>query len=344
VRAATSGFTHVALLETAPMRESLLEILAEPRTRAELKLRVTRHDGDVIEEGELVSEESGAKYPIHRGIPRFVPPNAYTDTFGKQWNLFRTTQLDSATGTGYSEHRFDSETGWSRDQLEGRRVLDAGCGAGRFAEVAASRGARLVGLDMSSAVDAARDTLARFPNAELVQGSLLEPPFKKGVFDLAYSIGVLEHTPDPPGGIRTVIDCVKRGGGFTFTIYARKPWSKLNAKYLVRPLTRRLPSDVLLKGIESVMPVVFPLMDKVFRLPKLGRLAQFMVPVAVYVDEKGFTDEQRYQEAILDTFDMLSPRYDSPMTWQEAERVLRTIEGTSWTFRSRVPLIINGVH
>jgi hypothetical protein len=164
------------------------------------------------------------------------------------------------------------------------------------------------------------------------------------VFDYAYSIGVLQHTPDPTGGIRSVVECVRSGGRFAFTTYARRPWSKLNAKYLVRPLTRRLPSHVLLKGIETVMPVMFPVMDRVFRIPKLGRVAQFMVPVAVYVEEKGFTDEQRYQEAILDTFDMLSPRFDSPLTWQEAERALRMCGAAQWTYRSRVPLIINGVH
>jgi SAM-dependent methyltransferase len=326
------------------MREALLDILAEPRTQARLKLDVSRHEGADIVEGTLTSEVSGTAYPIKNGIPRFVPQSAYTDGFGKQWNMFRTTQLDSSTGAGVSELRFTTETGWSRNDLEGKWVLDAGCGAGRFAEIAAGYGARYVGLDMSSAVDAAKQTLAPYPEAELVQASLLEPPFKKGVFDFAYSIGVMQHTPDPPGGIRSVIEYVKPKGEFAFTIYARRPWSKLNAKYLVRPITRRLPSDVLLKGIEKVMPVLFPVMDKVFRVPTLGRVAQFMVPVAVYVDEKGFSDDQRYQEAILDTFDMLSPRYDSPMTWQEAERALREVGAASWTYRSRVPLIINGVH
>ncbi len=325
------------------MREALHEILAEPGTGASLKLTVTRHAGEVIEEGALVSEKTGASFPITNGIPRFVPQTAYTDTFGKQWNMFRTTQLDSATGNTCSEHRFTSETGWSRADLDDKWVLDAGCGAGRFAEIAAGYGARFVGLDMSSAVDAAKKTLAPFPKADLVQASLLEPPFKKGVFDFAYSIGVMQHTPDPPRGIKTVIEYVKPTGQFAFTIYARRPWTKLNAKYLVRPLTQRLPCDVLLKGIETVMPVLFPVMNKVFRLPKIGRIAQFMVPVAVYVDEKGFTDEHRYQEAILDTFDMLSPRYDAPMTWKEAERVLQTTGAKSWDYRSRVPLIINGV-
>lgn len=324
------------------MHESFLEILAEPRTRAPLKLDVTKHDGPRIEEGTLTSSATGKTYPITRGIPRFVPQTAYTDTFGKQWNMFRTTQLDSVTGNDYSKRRFDSETRWTKADLDGKLVLDAGCGAGRFAEVAAGYGARVVALDMSSAVDAARETLTPFPQCELVQASLLEPPFKRGVFDFAYSIGVLQHTPDPTGGIGSVLDCVAPGGRFAFTAYARRPWSKLNTKYLVRPLTRRLPSDVLLRTIEGVMPFVFPVADRVFRVPGFGRLAQFVVPVAVYVDEKGFTEEQRYQEAILDTFDMLSPRYDSPMTWREAEGALREAGAAKWSYASRVPLVING--
>lgn len=324
------------------MREALLEILAEPRTRAPLKLEVRRHDGEHIEEGTLTSEATGTVYPIRGGIPRFVPETGYTDTFGKQWNLFRSSQLDSATGARFSEQRFDEETTWSKADLDGKLVLDAGCGAGRFAEIAAARGARLVALDMSSAVESVKKTLSAFPNTEVVQASLLEPPFKRQVFDYAYSLGVIQHTPDPPGGIQSVVDCVKPGGQFAFAIYARQPWTKLNAKYLVRPLTRRLPADVLLRGIERAMPVVFPIADRLFRLPKIGRVAQFAIPVAVYVDKEGFTDEQRYEEAVLDTFDMLSPRYDLPMTWQEVEAALRATHGKSWTFRSRVPVVVRG--
>ena len=91
------------------------------------------------------------------------------------------------------------------------------------------------------------------------------------------------------------------------------------------------------------MPVLFPVTDRLFRLPgTIGRLAQFLVPVANYVDKPGFTEEQRYQEAILDTFDMLSPRFDAPMTWQEVERVLGGGEARSWQFRSRVPVVVEG--
>jgi SAM-dependent methyltransferase len=324
------------------MREAILEILREPRTGARLTLTATRHDGPSIEEGVLTSEDTGIAYPIRRGIPRFVKDDGYTDNFGKQWNLFRITQLDSSTGAPLSERRFDAEAGWTQADLDGKLVLDAGCGAGRFAEIAAARGARLVALDMSSAVDAARDTLSRFPGAEVVQASLFEPPFLPRSFDFAYSIGVIQHTPDPPRGIESVLHYVKEGGQFAFTIYARRPWTKLNAKYLVRPVTRRLPNDLLLHGIERAMPVLFPLADRLFRLPVVGKLSRFLIPVAVYVDRQELTRDQRYQEAVLDTFDMLSPRFDSPMIWQEVETALRKARARSWNFRSRVPLVLTG--
>ena len=147
---------------------------------------------------------------------------------------------------------------------------------------------------------------------------------------------------DPPSVIRNVIEAVRKGGGFCFTIYARKPWTKLNAKYLVRPLTRRLPQAMLLSAIESAMPVLFPLTDRLFRVPVAGKVARFTIPVANYVERDDLNREQRYQEAILDTFDMLSPRYDSPMSWGEVEATLRGSGAERWRFLTRAPVNVVG--
>jgi hypothetical protein len=70
------------------------------------------------------------------------------------------------------------------------------------------------------------------------------------------------------------------------------------------------------------MPVVFPLTDLVFRIPGLGRAFEFVIPVANYVRETSLTRKQRYDWAVLDTFDMLSPYYDQPQTQTEAETAL----------------------
>lgn len=324
------------------MREQLLDILAEPGTRAPLKLEVSYHRGALIDEGKLLAP-SGRSYPIVRGIPRFVEGDTYAESFGMQWKHFRNVQLDSANAASYSQARFENETAWSADELKDKRVLDAGCGAGRFAEVAARRGANLVALDYSSAIDATAETLAPFANVDLVQGSILEPPFRPGVFDFAYCIGVVQHTPDPPAAIGEVVNLVRRNGKFCFTIYARRPWTKLNAKYLIRPLTRRMPQAVLLRCLEIAMPALFPLTDCLFRIPGIASLAHFAIPVANYVDRKDFSQEQRYHETILDTFDMLSPRYDAPLTWQETEASLKTAQAQSWEFHTRVPINVCGI-
>jgi SAM-dependent methyltransferase len=326
------------------MREELLNVLAEPGTGARLELRDPRGTGGRIEEGTLVSTLTGHSFPIVRGIPRFVDPSNYTQSFGMQWNLFRRVQIDSAAGGSQSRDRFDSETGWDEARLSGKWVLDAGCGAGRFAEVAAARGANLVALDMSSAVEAAKETLAPFPNVDVVQGSILDPPIAASSVDFAYCIGVIQHTPDPPRAVREVVKTVKRGGEFSLTIYARQPWSKLNAKYLVRPLTKRLPHDVLLKGIELTMPVLFPVADRVFQVPKLGRVARFMMPIALYTESERpeWGREQRYRESVLDTLDMLSPSFDSPMTAAEVQSELQRVAAREWHFNTRVPVNVVG--
>ena len=43
----------------------------------------------------------GISIPIKNGIPRFVPYDNYSDSFGYQWNIFIKTQLDSYTKKKY---------------------------------------------------------------------------------------------------------------------------------------------------------------------------------------------------------------------------------------------------
>jgi SAM-dependent methyltransferase len=84
--------------------------------------------------------------------------------------------------------------------LSGRRVLDVGCGPGRYAVAAAERGAEVVGVDISRmmltlarghARDRAVDGLCRFVQADFGE---YEPD---GDFDVALMMGVLEYVPEP---------------------------------------------------------------------------------------------------------------------------------------------------
>jgi ubiquinone/menaquinone biosynthesis C-methylase UbiE/uncharacterized protein YbaR (Trm112 family) len=305
------------------MRAELLEKLACPKCHGELSLAMTEKAADgEIETGVLKCEPCGHEYPIRAGIPRFVSEDNYANSFGYQWNRFRLEQIDSNNGTNLSTDRFYNETGWTNDWLKGKWVLDAGCGAGRFLDAASQSECDVVGLDISNAVDAARSNLAGRKNVHLVQASIYELPFRTASFDACYCIGVVQHTPDPQKTMRTLPRILRAGGRIAITAYERKPWTLLYGKYLVRPLTKRLDKQTLLAGIKGAMPVLFPVTSLLFRLPLVGRLFMFTIPVANYVHEGALTRQQRYDWAVLDTFDMLSPHYDQPRTQSEVEEAL----------------------
>jgi SAM-dependent methyltransferase len=84
--------------------------------------------------------------------------------------------------------------------LSGRRVLDVGCGPGRYAVALAERGAEVVGVDISpTMLSLARgharehgvDKACRFVRTAF---DAYEPD---GPFDVALMLGVLEYVPDP---------------------------------------------------------------------------------------------------------------------------------------------------
>lgn len=65
---------------------------------------------------------------------------------------------------------------------EGTRVLDVGCGAGRFCRMAADRGARVYGLDATPAF--VEIALERVPDGEFRVGEMEELPWEDDSFDL----------------------------------------------------------------------------------------------------------------------------------------------------------------
>ena len=71
---------------------------------------------------------------------------------------------------------------------------------GRYLRVAAEMGGRPVGLDLSWSVLAAKETTQPFPRALRPRSSAVissSPPSPAGTFEHIYSLGVLDHTPDP---------------------------------------------------------------------------------------------------------------------------------------------------
>ena len=110
-------------------------------------------------EGDAYVGAGGRRFPIINGVSRFVDSDQYVKSFSFEWNIHDRTQLDIYREDRPSEHEFVAKTGFTPEFLKGKLVLDAGVGAGRYADVASRWGADVVGVDLSYAVEAAQRNL-----------------------------------------------------------------------------------------------------------------------------------------------------------------------------------------
>ena len=294
------------------MKDALLSILRCPASGQ--RLHLADGAGPDPDTGWLVSEDGGHRHEIRGGIPRFVPASNYADNFGMQWNHFARTQLDSHSGHGISAERFWEATGWQAAEMSDKWVLDIGCGSGRFAEIALSSGANVVALDYSSAVDACLANLRQHPRLHVVQGDAFALPFAPGSFHFVYSLGVLQHTPDPHRAFASLPPMLAPGGRLSVDYYEKSLGALMHPKYLLRPVTKRLPKPMLFSALEAVVPVLLPVSRLVGRVPLLGRGLQRLVPVANDEGTLPLTPRQLREWALLDTFDWLAPEYDNPQS------------------------------
>lgn len=296
------------------MRAELLPLLRCPQTGGRLRFIAGERSGDEVVSGWLVTDDDVHRYPIRNSIPRFVPTSNYADNFGMQWNSFRLTQLDSHSGTSISASRFWGATNWARKSLSGQWVLDCGCGAGRFAEVALQAGANVVALDYSSAADACWANLRHHPRLHVVQGDIYALPFAPGAFRFVYSLGVLQHTPDVERAFKALPPMLGNRGKLCVDFY-EKSWKRtLLPKFWLRPLTKRMPPKTLFKLLRRCIPRLWPLSSRLAAFPVVGRYFRRLIPVANYEGILPLSKEQHLEWSLLDTFDWLAPAYDQPQT------------------------------
>ncbi len=296
------------------MKLRLLDLLRCPACRQPLGLTGARERAGEVESGDLVCAACGGRYAIVDSVPRFVPAENYARSFGLQWNRFRRTQLDSHTGQPISRRRFFHQTGWAAEALAGKRVLDVGCGAGRFAEVALSCGAAVVAVDYSAAVEACRANLGAHPDLEVVQADIYRLPFSQGAFDFVYCFGVLQHTPDVRGAFMALPSQLKKGGRLAVDVYPKRLANWFWPKYWLRGITRRLPPAALFPLVERLVRLLWPVSLALGRAPGIGRKLRHVLPVANYEGIHPLSPTQLREWAVLDTFDMLAPAHDHPQS------------------------------
>ncbi len=246
--------------------------------------------------------------PFERSKPRPLDQSRTRSAYSLQWNRFRIVRPEEDRAT------FRNRTGLTEDDLRGATVLDAGCGMGRYLRVAAELGAEhVVGVDLSRAVEAARDLSSEFPQVQVAQADLFRTPFASGTFDQIYSLGVLDHTPDPRRAFLELARLLKPGGRIAIWVYHRERPALEKIMNLHRAVSKRLPLGVLV-AMSRIMAPVGGLKRKLMASP-IRPVARF--GVALNVLTIGVSMHPDPEVRVCDTLDWYAPRYLSRHTFEE---------------------------
>ena len=130
--------------------------------------------------------------------------------------------------------------------IQGKRVVDVGCGGGILAESMARRGAHVLGIDLA-------DRPLKVAQLHAMEGGVTNLEYRSvaaealaaeqpGQFDVVTCMEMLEHVPDPASVIQACTDMVKPGGWVFFSTLNRNPKSFLlaivGAEYVLKLLPK----------------------------------------------------------------------------------------------------------
>lgn len=155
---------------------------------------------DDVEISEERLRVRSASYPVVDGVivlmadadrnaPHFAEDIQYT--FGAEWEAFPGI---------LPEHQAEFNAYFDLvdlASLAGCRVVDLGCGIGRWSHFVGPHCRELVLIDFSDAIFVARRNLAGRRNALFFKADITRLPFRPGFADFAFSLGVLHHLPVP---------------------------------------------------------------------------------------------------------------------------------------------------
>lgn len=129
--------------------------------------------------------------------------------------------------------------------LQGKRVLDVGCGGGILSESMAIRGAEVTGIDLGEKalkvaqlhqLESGVNVSYRLVSVEALAAEQPES------FDIVTCMEMLEHVPDPAAVIAACAKLVKPGGDVFFSTINRNPkaylFAVIGAEYVLNLLPR----------------------------------------------------------------------------------------------------------
>ena len=249
------------------MKERIIEWLLCPSCGHELQLEIDVKDQAEIIEGKLKCICSQI-FPIIKGIPRLLLGSLrndltllyedYFERYPETLNVNEKSAVDtlipkkqvtmnrfSYEWTYFSDYDCDNFSSFiqplDKDFFKGKLGLDVGYGEGRHSSAASQKGAEIIAIDISQAVDAAYQNNKENESVHVVQADIYNLPFRPNTFQFIYSLGVLQHLPEPESGYLALIPFLKDGGALFIWVYAYA-LRKVALEFL-RALSQRLSND-----------------------------------------------------------------------------------------------------
>jgi SAM-dependent methyltransferase len=252
----------------------------------------------------------------------------YADSFGFEWHKHNQTQV---LDVEEAEKTFWLKTGLTKEELKGKTVLDAGCGAGRFTQIAAKYAKTVVGVDLSDAAEVAIENTKYMGNVFIWRSDINNLGFEDETFDIIFSLGVLHHTPSTKQSFNSLYRLLKPNGIMTVWVYSNEGF-KAKAFNLIsgihRLYTTRMNKAILYKCCRVVSNVHF-----LHTIPLLKYLFIALFPISLH---------PKKEWRILDTFDWYSPKYQWKHSYSEVESWFRELNFKDIK-RLEFPVSIRGI-
>ena len=262
-------------------------------------------------------------------VPSFIPEDNYSAAFGLQWNTWVNTQLDSHTGLPITAERTARMFGPLYENLAGKQVLEAGCGAGRFTEILLKQGAFVTAFDISSAVYANRRNNLGQNRLRLFRGSITDIPIEKEKFDLVFCPGVVQHTPNPSETVNSLWSQVKPGGSLIFDQYRHNISTWMRTAWILRLFLRSFEPDRRLAITNSLVSWLYPVHRTLAPYRLLEKILFRISPVTAHFNGyPTLSDEDQLAWAQLATHDNLTDFYKHQTTLKKLKGVIKNLDAS----------------
>lgn len=229
----------------------------------------TKDLGSYFNSNEII--DSFKKQPTHDG------ENQTQVVYGELWESLNSEYIINETQDVL--RRLFVKGGLKIDELKEKKIIDVGCGSGRFTIALAQMGVKeIVGVDLGESGIKIGEEFARklnLKNIKFIKNDVLSLPFDDESFDFVFSKGVLHHTGNLEKGLDEYHRVMKKGGIGYLYLYGSGGifWNS-------RKKMREVMKDIPMQYTQKVLEIIgMPNKRYVF-------VDSWYVPIEEYVDRK----------------------------------------------------------